>query len=125
MNKICDYCSKYLLVTVTICFSLGIAFSLFSEHSFHIPLILVAVLFSICFLLWLCRFTKAMLLFFCCSLFFAGMLLATNHRSSPGASAQLTNLFKNGTETAIIGVLAEHVSGNDVTQKAIIDAVYY
>ncbi|NNK94292.1 MAG: DNA internalization-related competence protein ComEC/Rec2, partial [Desulfobacterales bacterium] len=116
---------KYLLVTVTICFSLGIAFSLFSEHSFHIPPILVAVLFLICFLLWLCRFTRAMLLFFCCSLFFSGMLLATNHRSSPGASAQLTNLLKNGTETAIIGVLAEHVSGNDVTQKAIIDAVYY
>ena len=125
MNKICDYCSKYLLVVVTFCFSLGIAFSLFSEHSFHIPLISVAVLFSICFLLWLSRLTTMMLLFLCCSMFFAGMMLTTNHRSSPAGSTQLEYLLRNGTEAAIIGVLAEHVSGNDVTQKAIIDALYY
>lgn len=125
MNKICDYCSKYLLVVVTLCFLLGIAFSLFSKHSFHIPLISVAVLFSICFLLWLCRFTATMLLFLCCSLFFAGVIVATNHRSSPAASAKLTNFLKNGTEAVIVGVLAEHVSGNDGAQKAIIDAGYY
>jgi len=125
VNKLYDVCLDYLLIVVTCCFILGIAFSLLLEPSSSVSLFLVTTLLMISYLLWLFRVTTIMLLFLCCSLFFAGMMHADNHKFSPLGPRQLPSILKNGAEAVIIGVLSEHVSGNNVTQKAIINAVYY
>jgi competence protein ComEC len=120
VNRFLEYCRRYLLICITLCYSAGVWIS--SELRFPPEFFLYAALFLflLTLLTWFARCNNIALIFLCLAMVCTGGLNAQERRSLLAEGDEISRLLQHGEEAVIVGVVRELQLGSGDFSKAIL-----
>jgi len=118
-NRLC----RYLLITLTVCFTVGVSVAFYipsPPFSIHITA-LVAFLSLLC---WWLRFNQATVILLCFCFLNIGWVYTSAKLSSSMSNDDVSLFIEDKEQAVIVGTLSSMISGSDQFKKLIVDSLY-